>query len=249
MIAKRVIPCLDMKEGCVVKGINFDSLSYAGDPVYLAKKYYEDSADEIIFLDISASREKRSAMIDVVARTAKVIFIPFTVGGGIKSIGDIRALLSAGADKVALNTNAFLNPDIISRSSREFGSQCIVLAVDAKWNGKFYEVFIYGGKEGTKCDALEWIRKGAALGAGEILITSMDRDGTKKGFDTKLVSEVCTSVNVPVIASGGASKPDDFLAAFVAGADAALAASIFHYRNYSVQDIKKYLNEKGVVVR
>ncbi len=249
MIAKRVIPCLDMKEGCVVKGINFESLAYAGDPVELAKKYYEDGADEIVFLDISASREKRSAMVDVVARTAKVIFIPFTVGGGIKSVGDIRSLLSAGADKVALNTNAFLDPAMISRTSREFGSQCIVLAVDAKWNGKFYEVFIYGGKEGTSCDVLEWIRKGTALGAGEILITSVDRDGTKKGFDTLLISEVCNSVNVPVIASGGASKPDDFLAAFKAGADAALAASIFHYGNYSVQDIKKYLNDIGVVVR
>jgi len=249
MISKRVIPCLDIKDGCVVKGVNFDSIAYAGDPVELAKKYYEDGADELVFLDISASIERRATMIDVVARIAKVIFIPLTVGGGIKSVSDIRALLSAGADKIALNTNAFLDPAMISRSSREFGSQCIVLAVDAKWNGKFYEVFIYGGKEGTKCDALEWIRKGAALGAGEILITSMDRDGTKKGFDTNLISKVCDSVNVPVIASGGASKPDDFLAAFDAGADGALAASIFHYGNYSVQDIKKYLNEKGVVVR
>ncbi len=249
MLAKRIIPCLDVKDKKVVKGIGFNNLMHAGDPVELARKYYEDGADELVFLDISASVEKRDILIDIVKKTASQVFIPFTVGGGIKNIQDISKLLASGADKVALNTNAFLNPSLISEASEEFGAQCIVLAVDAKKNTQYPEVFIYGGRKGTGTSAIDWIKKAVELGAGEILLTSIDRDGTKSGFDCELTSLVSRSINVPVIASGGAKCPLDFLHAFNAGADAALAASIFHYKNYTVAEIKRYLKEKGVVIR
>lgn len=249
MIAKRIVPCLDMKDGKVVKGVGFDNLRYAGDPVGLARKYYEDGADEIVFLDISASTDKRDIMIDVVSRTASEIFIPFTVGGGVRSVYDIAKILANGADKVALNTNAVLDPWLISKASKEFGAQCVVVAVDAKWNGRFYEVFIFGGKEGTGMDVMSWVKRCEELGCGEILLTSIDRDGTKSGFDADLIRKVSTSLNVPVIASGGARDQKDFLDAFLAGADAALAASIFHYGKYTVGEIKEFLKKKGVEIR
>lgn len=249
MIAKRIVPCLDVKDGTVVKGVGFGNLRYAGDPVVLAQKYYEDGADEIVFLDISATCENRDIMIDVVRRTANDMFIPFTVGGGIRDVSDVRNILANGADKVALNTNGFLDPRLISSVSLEFGAQCVVIAVDAKWNGAFYEVFIYGGRTGTGMDVFSWVKKCVELGAGEILLTSIDRDGTKSGFDVELISLVSKCVNVPIIASGGAREPVDFYDAFRVGADAALAASLFHYGNYSVGEVKEFLKRKGVVVR
>ena len=249
MIAKRIIPCLDVKDGKVVKGVGFGNLKYAGDPALLACRYYEEGADEIVFLDISASVEMRDIMIDVVRRTARDVFVPFTVGGGVRCIDDVSRLLGAGADKVAMNTCAVLDEGLISRASREFGAQCVVLAVDAKWNGGFFEVFIYGGRRGTGMDVFEWVKRGVELGAGEILLTSIDRDGGKCGFDCGLVSKAAKIVNVAVIASGGARGPNDFYEVFCAGADAALAASIFHYGNYSVGDVKGFLRDKGVDVR
>ncbi|TFG91485.1 MAG: imidazole glycerol phosphate synthase subunit HisF, partial [Syntrophobacterales bacterium] len=206
-------------------------------------------ADEIVFLDISASTDKRDILIDVVARTASEIFIPFTVGGGVRSVADISRILANGADKVALNTNAVLDPGLVSLASGEFGAQCVVVAVDAKWNGEFYEVFIYGGRRGTGMDVMAWVKRCEELGCGEILLTSIERDGTKSGFDTRLIREVSGCVNVPVIASGGARDQKDFFDAFMAGADAALAASIFHYGKYTVGEIKEFLKKKGVVVR
>ena len=250
MLTKRIIPCLDVKDGQVVKGIHFLGLKEVGDPVSLAKKYYEDGADELVFLDISATIEKRKTMVDVVRRVAKEIFIPFTVGGGISTIEDVRAMLMAGADKVSLNSAAIRNPSLIEEASKRFGNQCIVLAVDAKkradntgWN-----VYVEGGRKDTGIDCMEWIQKGVSLGAGEILLTSMDADGTKDGFDIELYKAVSKIVNVPVIASGGCGKMEDFVDALQVS-DAALAASIFHYDETSVQNVKKYLKEKGVAVR
>ena len=250
MLTKRIIPCLDVKDGQVVKGIHFVGLKEVGDPVALAKKYYPDGADELVFLDISATVEKRKTMVDVVRRVAKEIFIPFTVGGGISTIEDVRAMLMAGADKVSLNSAAIRNPSLIEEASKRFGNQCIVLAVDAKkradntgWN-----VYVEGGRKDTGIDCMEWILKGVSLGAGEILLTSMDADGTKEGFDLELYKAVSKIVNVPVIASGGCGKLEDFKSALEVS-DAALAASIFHYEESSVQNVKKYLKEEGVAVR
>lgn len=250
MLTKRIIPCLDVKDGQVVKGIHFVGLKEVGDPVALAKKYYSDGADELAFLDISATVEKRKTMVDVVRRVAKEIFIPFTVGGGISTIEDVRAMLMAGADKVSLNSAAIRNPSLIEEASKRFGNQCIVLAVDAKkradntgWN-----VYVEGGRKDTGIDCMEWILKGVSLGAGEILLTSMDADGTKEGFDLELYKAVSKIVNVPVIASGGCGKLEDFKLVLEVS-DAALAASIFHYEESSVQNVKKYLKEEGVAVR
>ncbi|WP_295644507.1 imidazole glycerol phosphate synthase subunit HisF [uncultured Holdemanella sp.] len=250
MLTKRIIPCLDVKDGQVVKGIHFVGLKEVGDPVALAKKYYSDDADELVFLDISATVEKRKTMVDVVRRVAKEIFIPFTVGGGISTIEDVRVMLMAGADKVSLNSAAIRNPSLIEEASKRFGNQCIVLAVDAKkradntgWN-----VYVEGGRKDTGIDCMEWILKGVSLGAGEILLTSMDADGTKEGFDLELYKAVSKIVNVPVIASGGCGRLEDFKSALEVS-DAALAASIFHYEESSVQNVKKYLKEEGVAVR
>lgn len=250
MLTKRIIPCLDVKDGQVVKGIHFVGLKEVGDPVVLAKKYYSDGADELVFLDISATVEKRKTMVDVVRRVAKEIFIPFTVGGGISTIEDVRAMLMAGADKVSLNSAAIRNPSLIEEASKRFGNQCIVLAVDAKkradntgWN-----VYVEGGRKDTGIDCMEWILKGVSLGAGEILLTSMDADGTKEGFDLELYKAVSKIVNVPVIASGGCGKLEDFKLVLEVS-DAALAASIFHYEESSIQNVKKYLKEEGVAVR
>ena len=250
MLTKRIIPCLDVKDGQVVKGIHFVGLKEVGYPVALAKKYYVDGADELVFLDISATVEKRKTMVDVVRRVAKEIFIPFTVGGGISTIEDVHAMLMAGADKVSLNSAAIRNPSLIEEASKRFGNQCIVLAVDAKkradntgWN-----VYVEGGRKDTGIDCMEWILKGVSLGAGEILLTSMDADGTKDGFDLELYKAVSKIVNVPVIASGGCGKLEDFKSALEVS-DAALAASIFHYEESSVQNVKKYLKEEGVAVR
>lgn len=250
MLTKRIIPCLDVKDGNVVKGIHFLGLKEVGDPVALAKKYYLDGADELVFLDISATVEKRKTMVEVVKKVAKEIFIPFTVGGGIQTVEDVRAMLMAGADKVSLNSAAIRNPSLIKEASERFGNQCVVLAVDAKRRKKNagWNVYIEGGRKDTGIDCMEWIQKGVSLGAGEILLTSMDADGTKDGFDIELYKAVSKIVNVPVIASGGCGKMEDFVDALQVS-DAALAASIFHYDEMSVQNVKKYLKEKGVAVR
>ena len=250
MLTKRIIPCLDVKDGQVVKGIHFLGLKEVGDPVSLAKKYYEDGADELVFLDISATIEKRKTMVDVVRRVAKEIFIPFTVGGGISTIEDVRAMLMAGADKVSLNSAAIRNPSLIEEASKRFGNQCIVLAVDAKKRGDNtgWNVYVEGGRKDTGIDCMEWILKGVSLGAGEILLTSMDADGTKDGFDLDLYRAVSKIVNVPVIASGGCGKLEDFKSALEVS-DAALAASIFHFNQYSINDVKQYLKENNVPVR
>ena len=253
MLAKRIIPCLDVSEGRVVKGVNFVNIKDAGDSVELAKEYNKQGADELVFLDITASHEKRNIMIDIVRKVGRQIFIPFTVGGGLRNVSDIRDILNAGADKVSLNTAAVLDPFLLKEASLKFGSQCIVLAIDAKRNKSMkngYEVYIYGGRKGTGKDAIEWALEAVKLGAGEILLTSMDRDGTKKGFDIELTSLISSAVNVPVIASGGVGSLKDFSDGFKDGkADAALAASIFHYKEYTVKDIKRYLKKKGIVVR
>lgn len=250
MLTKRIIPCLDVKDGQVVKGIHFVGLKEVGDPVALAKKYYLDGADELVFLDISATVEKRKTMVDVVRRVAKEIFIPFTVGGGISTIEDVHAMLMAGADKVSLNSAAIRNPSLIEEASKRFGNQCIVLAVDAKKraNNTGWNVYVEGGRKDTGINCMEWILKGVSLGAGEILLTSMDADGTKDGFDLELYKAVSKIVNVPVIASGGCGKLEDFKSALEVS-DAALAASIFHYEESSVLHVKKYLIEEGVAVR
>jgi imidazole glycerol-phosphate synthase subunit HisF len=251
MLAKRIIPCLDVTAGRVVKGVNFVNLRDAGDPVELADRYNQQSADELVFLDITASSDDRDTMADVVARTARKVFIPLTVGGGIRSIGDARRILLSGADKVSVNTAAVRRPELINELSREFGAQAVVLAIDARrrsdcaWN-----VYTQGGRVDEGIDAIEWAKRGEQLGAGEILLTSMDTDGVQTGFDCSLTREVSRSVKIPVIASGGAGKPEDFLRVFDDGeADAALAASIFHYGTYTVDDLKQYLEGEGVPVR
>lgn len=250
MLAKRIIPCLDVKEGEVVKGKNFIDLQYAGDPVELAKRYDREGADELVFLDITASCEKRGTMIGVVEKVAKQLFIPFTVGGGINSIEDIQEVLKAGADKISLNTAAVFDPSLIKRASDVFGSQCIVVAIDARKNGNKWDVYIKGGRKRTGLDAVSWARKAEELGAGEILLTSMDRDGTNDGFDLELTKTISSSLNIPVIASGGAGTLNSFADVFRHGsADAALAASVFHYGKYSIQDVKRYLSSKGVETR
>lgn len=252
MLAKRIIPCLDVDKGRVVKGIHFKDIRDAGDPVELASYYSSEGADELVFLDITASEEHRGTMVDVVKGIARAIDIPFTVGGGIRSLEDARNILLAGADKVSVNTAAVNNPSMISRLKEIFGKQCIVVAIDAKYNHDqgSYEVYIYGGKKPTGLDAVQWAKKVEALGAGEILLTSIDRDGTKDGYDIELVDSVCKAVNIPVIASGGAGKPEHMLELFKkTGADAALAASIFHYGYYRVRDVKEYLYKNGIAVR
>ncbi|MDK2878730.1 MAG: imidazole glycerol-phosphate synthase subunit HisF [Thermoanaerobacteraceae bacterium] len=250
MLKKRIIPCLDVKAGRVVKGTNFINLQDAGDPVELAAFYDREGADEVVFLDITASAEGRKTTVEMVRRAAREVFIPLTVGGGISSIEDIRNLLMAGADKVSLNTAAVQNPDLICEGARRFGSQCIVLACDAKRKEKGWEVYIHGGRTATGIDALEWIDRAVKLGAGEILLTSMDADGTKDGFDVALTRAVAERVNVPVIASGGAGKMEHFKEIFQKGrADAALAASVFHYGTYSIRQVKQYLRREGIEIR
>jgi cyclase len=250
MLAKRIIPCLDVKDGRVVKGVNFVNLRDAGDPVANASFYEKAGADELVFLDITASCEDRDTMIEVVGRTAEQVFMPLTVGGGIRNISDIRNLLNAGADKVSINTAAVKDPRIICEASDRFGSQCIVVAIDAKRNGKKWEVFTHGGRKAAGIDAVQWAKESERRGAGEILLTSMDRDGTKIGYDLALTSAVSKSVGIPVIASGGAGNPEHLYEGLVKGrADAVLAASIFHFREYSVKQVKQYLKKRGVAVR
>ncbi len=249
-LAKRIIPCLDVDRGRVVKGVKFLNLRDAGDPVEVAKRYEEEEADELVFLDITASAEERRIMVDVVKRVAETVFMPFTVGGGIRDVSDMRELLEAGADKVSVNTAAVKNPEVVSEGAKLFGSQCIVVAIDAKRKGDSWEVYINGGRTPTGLDAVEWARRVETLGAGEILLTSMDRDGTKEGYDVELCRAVSEAVNIPVIASGGAGSKEHFYRVFVeGGVDAALAASLFHFRELSIPDLKRYLKEKGIVVR
>lgn len=252
MLAKRIIPCLDVREGRVVKGTNFLELKDAGDPVENARAYEEQLADELCFLDITASHEKRRTIIDVVERVSHEVFMPLTVGGGIRSINDIRDILRAGADKVTVNTAAVEDPDFIRKASDIFGTQCICVAIDAKRtiSGTGFEVFTYGGRKGTGVDAVNWAKRVGELGAGEILLTSMDRDGTKIGFDIELTRTIAEAVTIPVIASGGVGTLEHLYEGLVlAKADAVLAASIFHYREFTVVDAKRYLLERGVNVR
>lgn len=250
MLAKRIIPCLDVDRGRVVKGVKFLNLRDAGDPVEVARRYEEEGADELVFLDITASAEGREIMIDVVRRVAESVFMPFTVGGGIRTVSDMRALLEAGADKVSINTSAVKNPQLIREGSYLFGSQCIVVAIDARRKGDSWEVYINGGRTPTGLDAVEWAERVQELGAGEILLTSMDRDGTKEGFDVELCRAVSSAVNIPVIASGGAGSEEHFLEVFKeGGVDAALAASVFHFREIGIPSLKKFLADSGITVR
>lgn len=250
MLNKRIIPCLDVKDGRVVKGVNFVELKDAGDPVTIAKAYDEHEADEIVFLDITASHEKRGILLDIVRQTAEQVFMPLTVGGGVGKVEDIRDLLNAGADKVSINTAAVKNPKLITDGADMFGSQCIVVAIDAKKVGKHWEVFTHGGRNSTGMDAVEWAQKVEELGAGEILLTSMDADGTKDGYDVPLTDAVCKAVNIPVIASGGAGKLEDFYEILnETSADAALAASVFHYGEIPIDKVKQYLKSKKVNIR
>ncbi|HYZ85820.1 MAG TPA: imidazole glycerol phosphate synthase subunit HisF [Bryobacteraceae bacterium] len=251
MLAKRIIPCLDVTDGRVVKGVNFVNLRDAGDPVELASRYNDQSADELVFLDITASSDARDTMVDVVVRTARRVFIPLTVGGGIRSVGDARRILLSGADKVSINTAAVRRPELITELSQEFGSQAVVLAIDARRHGPGkWHVYTRGGRDDEGIDAVAWAAKGQELGAGEILLTSMDTDGVQTGFDCALTKVVSKATTIPVIASGGAGKPEDFVEVFGDGcADAALAASIFHYGTYTVDDLKERLEKEGIPVR
>jgi cyclase len=251
MLAKRIIPCLDVDRGRVVKGTKFLNLRDAGDPVESAKEYDRQRADELVFLDITASSENRATMIDVVERTANECFMPLTVGGGIRTVEDIRAMLKAGADKTSLNTAAVQNPDVVRAGAERFGSQCIVVAIDAKRTavGR-WEVYTHGGRKPTGLDAVEWARRVEALGAGEILLTSMDADGTKAGYDVALTCAISEAVHIPVIASGGAGTREHMVEVLTEGkADAVLAASVFHFGEYTVSDVKQFLQEKGICVR
>ena len=250
MLCKRIIPCLDVKDGRVVKGTNFINLVDAGSPVELAERYSKEGADELVFLDITASAEKRKTLISIVREVAKAIRIPFTVGGGISELSDIEALLKAGADKVSLNSSIVKNPELITKAANQFGSQAVVAAVDIKFVEDKYKVFIKGGREETDLIGIEWCKKAAELGAGEILLTSMDRDGTKEGYDLKFLKELTSNISVPVIASGGAGKKEDFLAAFKeSNVDACLAASLFHFNILSIKELKFYLDENNILVR
>ena len=251
MHTKRIIPCLDVKGGRVVKGTNFVGLRDAGDPVELAATYDLEGADELVFLDITASVEERKAMLDVINKTAGEVFMPLTVGGGISTVDDIRNALRAGADKTSVNSAAVKNPQLIAEGAKLFGSQCIVLAIDARRCGENkWEVYVHGGRTPTGIDAVEWAKQGVALGAGEILLTSMDADGTKNGYDIPLTKAVSEAVNVPVIASGGAGKLEDFYEVLAeGGADAVLAASVFHYKTFTIQQVKEYLSDRGIEVR
>ncbi|MDH3203107.1 MAG: imidazole glycerol phosphate synthase subunit HisF [Nitrosopumilus sp.] len=264
-LTKRIISCLDVKNGRVVKGLRFESIKDAGDPVELAEKYSNEGADELVFLDITASNEQRETLKDLVRRVASVIDIPFTVGGGVKSLDDARNILLNGADKVGINTGAIKNPKLITELMELFGRQCVVIAIDAKRNYNvkddvavfseneqnfWFEVFIYGGKEGTGIDAIQWAKNAEKLGSGEILLTSIDKDGTKNGYDILLTKSIVDSVSIPVIASGGCGKPDDMVDIFKkSNVDAALAASIFHYETHGVKGVKEYLKEKTIPVR
>ncbi len=251
MLSKRIIPCLDVKDGRVVKGVNFVNLRDAGDPVEIAKKYSDEGADEICFLDITASHEERKTMIDVVERTAAEVFVPLTVGGGVRTIEDVRQLLLAGADKVSINTAAVKDPDFVKRASGKFGSQCIVVAIDARRvsEGK-WEVYTHGGRNPTGIDAIEWAKKMEENGAGEILLTSMDKDGTKSGYDIELTRAVSRTVSIPVIASGGAGSLDHLSEGVSDGeADAVLVASIFHYGEHTIRDAKEFMSSKGISMR
>jgi len=249
-LAKRIIPCLDVRDGRVVKGVRFLNIEDAGDPVLHARFYDKEGADEIVFLDITASIERRKTMLDIVRKTAEEVFIPLTVGGGINSLEDGRVLLGSGADKISINTTAVKNPKLISTCADKFGSQAVVVAIDAKKEGTSWKVYVESGKTPTPLNAVEWAEKVEKLGAGEILLTSMDRDGTREGYDTALTRAVSTSVGIPVIASGGCGRPSHFFDAFTKGkADAVLAASIFHYRTHSIGEVKQYLKERGVNVR
>jgi cyclase len=250
MLAKRIIPCLDVHDGRVVKGVNFVNLRDAGDPVEQARVYDAECADELFFLDITATHEGRDTMLDMVRRVADSIFIPFGVGGGIRTVEDIRDVLLAGADKISVNSAPVRDPALLSRAAERFGSQCIVLAIDARWNGDMYEVVVRGGREPTGLEAVAWAAEAERLGAGEILLTSMDRDGTKSGYDLKLTHAVTAAVSIPVIASGGAGTADHFLDVLTDGqASAALAASLFHFRELSIGALKSYLAFRGVPIR
>jgi len=250
MFATRVIPCLDVDAGRVVKGVNFVGLRDAGDPVELAARYDREGADELVFLDITASSDARDTMVDVVARTAEEVFIPLTVGGGIREVEDVRRMLRAGADKVSFNTRAVSNADIVQQASEEFGAQCIVVAIDARRANRGWEVYTHGGRKPTGLDAVSWAAEVVRLGAGEILLTSMDRDGTKEGYDLELLRAVTAEVDVPVIASGGVGTLEHLAAGVLdGGADAVLAASIFHFGQHSVREAKRYLADRGVTVR
>ena len=246
--AKRIIPCLDVKDGRVVKGVNFVGLVDAGDPVEIAKRYNEEGADELCFLDITASHLERDTIVDVVERVARELFIPLTVGGGIRTIDDISRLLNVGCDKISLNSAAIKNPNLIGEAANKFGSQCVVVAIDAKKTGEGYSVFINGGRLDTGKDALAWSKEAQERGAGEILLTSMDCDGVKNGFELNL-TRIFSTLDIPVIASGGAGKMEHFKDAFLAGADACLAASIFHFREIEIKALKTYLREQGIEVR
>ena len=249
-VAKRIIPCLDVNDGRVVKGINFVELKDAGDPVEIAKSYNEQGADELTFLDITASSDGRGLLFDIIEKVANHIFIPLTVGGGVRNCEDIRNLLNSGADKVGINTSAILNPNFVSESSSRFGSQAIVVAIDAKKVDDHYEVFTHGGRNATGIDAIMWAKKMADYGAGELLITSMDRDGTKSGFDNNLMKSISNTVDIPIIASGGVGTLKHLVDGVKDGeADAVLAASIFHYGEYSIQEAKNYMHEHGIEMR
>ncbi|HVP48087.1 MAG TPA: imidazole glycerol phosphate synthase subunit HisF [Bryobacteraceae bacterium] len=251
MLAKRIIPCLDVTGGRVVKGVNFINLRDAGDPVELADRYNREGADELVFLDITASSDDRNIMADVVARTARKVFIPLAVGGGIRTVADARRILLSGADKVSVNTAAVRRPELITELSNEFGAQAVVLAIDARRHAPCeWYVYTRGGRDDEGIDAVEWAARGEALGAGEILLTSMDTDGVQQGFDCALTQAVSRATHVPVIASGGAGQPDDFVRVLTEGeADAALAASIFHYGTYSIAELKEYLDRRGIPIR
>lgn len=250
MLAKRIIACLDVNAGRVVKGVNFINLQDGGDPVEMGKFYNDQGADELVFLDITASSDKRKTILNVVKKVAGQVFIPFTVGGGVRTVGDMRTTLLAGADKVAVNTSAIINPDLISKCANIFGNQCVVLAIDVKRVGGMWQVFVNGGRTPTGKDAVEWAKQGVKFGAGEILLTSMDRDGTKSGYDLGLTKQISEVVNVPVIASGGAGNIQDFYDVLTKGkADAALAASLFHFGKLKINDLKKYLLDKKLPIR
>jgi imidazole glycerol-phosphate synthase subunit HisF len=248
-LTKRIIPCLDVKDGRVVKGVNFVGLRDAGDPVEVAARYDAEGADELTFLDITASHEKRPILLDVVRRTAETVFMPLTVGGGVRELADIRGLLNAGADKVSINTAAVARAELVREAAQRFGTQCIVVAIDAKRADTRWEVFTHGGRNPTGLDAVEWARRMEGYGAGEILLTSMDRDGTKLGYDLELTRAIAEAVRVPVIASGGAGTLEHLYDGLAAGADAALAASIFHYREFTIRQAKEYLDRRGVPIR
>jgi cyclase len=250
MLAKRIIPCLDVKDGRVVKGINFLDLRDAGDPVEQARAYDEEQADELVFLDITASHERRDIVLDMARQVAESVFIPFTVGGGIRTVEDIRAILKAGADKISINSAAVRTPQLITEGAKRFGSQCIVVAIDPKWEGDYWQVYIDGGRVPTGLEAIEWAREVEDRGAGEILLTSMDHDGTREGYNIELTRAVAETVSIPVIASGGAGALEHFYQVLTEGrADAALAASLFHYKQLTIRQVKDYLKERGVLVR